>query len=481
MSLEPPTYLRSLQNNIRQRPIPWEGAVRAGTITEHDLKVIKAVDKVRKDQRRQIVEESLEDYQSLILGGSKGKSVLESATKRSDVVQYMLTLTGDLLNDCPSLISKLLEHSDPYKPILPYLDHSSSPEDSIPLLASSVLTTIASSSQSQTPKITSQTEEALSKLYKYQSKLTQSQDNGLKDIAVLQYSSLLKTKKSRELLWNQREATVTPLIDVLREAAGAGKDSDSTLWSGATSIRSASEGAIGGGVSLQLLYHVLLVVWQLSFESSLVGKGLERDQEIILLYTQLLRLSPKEKTTRLLLSTLSNLLNSSENKTTLLPSAVTARLPAVLSNLRTRHLTDPDLLEDLQALAEMLDEYTNSQTTFDEYAAEIQSGKLRWSPPHRDARFWQENARKILEEDGGALPRKLAEILGKEWADDKSVLAIGCNDVGWLVKEVAEQRSQLEKLGIKVRVMQLMENEDETVRWEALRAVGEWLRYSFDD
>lgn len=98
MSLDPPTYLSSLQSNIRTRPIPWEGAVRAGTITDNDLKTIKAVDKVRKEQRRQTVEENLDDYASLILGGSKGKSIFESAAKRADVIQYVLVLTGDLMN-----------------------------------------------------------------------------------------------------------------------------------------------------------------------------------------------------------------------------------------------------------------------------------------------------------------------------------------------------------------------------------------------
>ena len=102
MSLDPPTYLSSLQNNIRARPIPWEGAVRAGTITDNDLKTIKAVDKVRKEQRKQTVENDIESYQSLILGGDKGKSVLDSASKRSDVIQYMLVLTGDLINGIAS-------------------------------------------------------------------------------------------------------------------------------------------------------------------------------------------------------------------------------------------------------------------------------------------------------------------------------------------------------------------------------------------
>lgn len=203
-----------------------------------------------------------------------------------------------------------------------------------------------------------------------------------------------------------------------------------------------------------------------------------REHDLIALYTQLLRFSPKEKTTRLLLSTLQNLLSA--NRTTLLPTAILVRLPSALQNLQSRHLTDPDLLEDLRSLNEMLDEYTKTQTTFDQYAAEVQSGHLRWSPPHRNPTFWRENARKIIEDSNGALPKKLAEILAKNWDTDKQVLAVGCNDVACLVREVPEKRTQLEKMGLKGRVMQLMQHTDESVRWESLRAVGEWLRYNFD-
>ena len=98
MSLEPPTYLSSLQNNIRARPIPWEGAVRAGNITEDNLKKIKAVDKVRKEQRRQTVEGDLQGYVGLLAGGAEGRSVLDSASKRTDIVQYILVLAVDLIN-----------------------------------------------------------------------------------------------------------------------------------------------------------------------------------------------------------------------------------------------------------------------------------------------------------------------------------------------------------------------------------------------
>ena len=203
-----------------------------------------------------------------------------------------------------------------------------------------------------------------------------------------------------------------------------------------------------------------------------------REYDIIPLFTQLLRLSPKEKTTRLLISSLYNILSA--NQQTLLPIAVLARLPALLQNIEGRHLSDPDLLDDLQNLKEMLEDYTKTQTTFDEYAAEVNTGHLRWSPPHRSRTFWAENARRILEHEKGELPKKLAEIMGKSWDDDKQVLAIACNDVGCLVREVPEKRTQLERLGLKTRVMELMTEPNEAVRWESLNALSGWLRYSME-
>lgn len=153
----------------------------------------------------------------------------------------------------------------------------------------------------------------------------------------------------------------------------------------------------------------------------------------------------------------------------------------MLQNVSGRHLTDPDLLEDLDRLKEALEEYTKTKTTFDEYVAEVSSGHLRWSPPHRHQTFWAENARRILDHEAGEVPRALAEIMRKPWDGDKAVLAIACNDVGCLVREVPERRYQLEKLGLKTRIMELMQDPDENVRWESLRALGGWLKYSFEN
>ncbi|KAI0879301.1 armadillo-type protein [Hypoxylon argillaceum] len=476
MSLDPPPYLGSLQNNIRQRPIPWDGAARAGTITESQLAKIRAVDKVRKEQRKQVVESDLDGYRILFVGEPGTPGVLESASRRSDVVQYILVLLSDLLQGVPALAKALYQDSDPYRHLIPLLAHSNQVEDPIPLLTSTVLAILMANAQDASPA----TEHALPLILSYLCTLTKSSnDAGLQDIAVMEYSSLLYSQTNRQLFWKQRSETVTPLIDILRKAAGFGAESSASLWSGNSAPRSGGLESLSGGVGLQLLYHVLLVLWQLSFEAEDIGDDMNDEYDIILLYTQLLRLSPKEKTTRLILSTLHNLLEASPS--TLLPTAVLARLPALLQNVGGRHLTDPDLQEDLDKLKEMLDDYQKTKTTFDEYIAEVQSGHLRWSPPHRHQVFWTENARKIFEHENGEIPRKMAEIMKKPWENDKAVLAIACNDIGCLVKEVPEKRHQLEKLGLKTRIMELMQDSDENVRWESLRALGGWLKYSFEN
>lgn len=374
----------------------------------------------------------------------------------------------------------MVSHEHPFKPLLPLLKQSNNPEDTIPLLTSAVLSTLLSIALRVSPKGSPDIQEALPKLYAYIGELLKSTDSNLQDIACQELSALLSCSKSRQEFWKERDVTLKPLLEIL--GSGMGDESESTLYGNGSSasIRSsaASSFRLGGSVGLQLLYHVLLVIWQLSFEAKLIGRGLDEEYNIIVLYTKLLRVSPKEKTTRLIVGTLRNLLSA--NQDTLLLAATSAKLPTVLNVQKSRQTLDPDMKEDVEALLQMLNEYTSSQSTLEEYTNEVESGHLRWSPVHKDPEFWRDNAKLIIEREDGALCRKLAEIMSKDWASDKAVLAIGCNDVAALVKAAPEMRQRLEKLGLKARVMALMSDENEHVRWESLRAVGEWLRYSFE-
>lgn len=98
MSLDPPAYLFTIQANIRTRPISWEGAMRAKTITDADLQKIKSIDKVRKEERKQRIEGDVQSFVTLLVGGNESQSIFEAASKRQDIVQYMLVLMEDLIN-----------------------------------------------------------------------------------------------------------------------------------------------------------------------------------------------------------------------------------------------------------------------------------------------------------------------------------------------------------------------------------------------
>jgi len=125
-------------------------------------------------------------------------------------------------------------------------------------------------------------------------------------------------------------------------------------------------------------------------------------------------------------------------------------------------------------------------TTFDEYAAEVGSGHLRWSPPHKSLDFWKKNARRIVEENNGELMKCLARALGCDVDGsgqielrDKTTVAVAAHDVGVLVREVPEKRKAWEALGVKARVMELMADSDASVRYEALTAVRGFLEHVF--
>jgi V-type H+-transporting ATPase subunit H len=174
----------------------------------------------------------------------------------------------------PTLAKALFKNPDPYQHLIPLLAHSNNPEDPIPLLASTVLATLMANSRDESPP----TDQALPLILSYLCSLAKnSNDAGLQDIAVMEYSSLLYCATSRQLFWKQRSETIAPLVNILRKAGGLdGAESSASLWSGSNTLRgSGFEASMGGGVGLQLLYHVLLVMWQLSFEAEEIGDEMD--------------------------------------------------------------------------------------------------------------------------------------------------------------------------------------------------------------
>ncbi|KAH0608480.1 uncharacterized protein H6S33_001614 [Morchella sextelata] len=462
MSLDTPKYLAELFSNIRGRSIPWDANMRAGLITESDIKKIKAIDKVSKEKQVSVVEKDVDGYASLVLGPQGG---LKKATdgKRVDVVTVELLLTSR--PGVPAFTESLLALPSPFSHLLSLLSHT---DETVPLLSSSVLTAMLTASLKSSSKPTSDTEAALPQLYRYLAGLTKSPDVHLQDIAIQSYVSLLRSSYARITFWELQEETVAPIVRILESAGsqnGNSSDRGSVLGNPATAQ---------GGVALQLLYHVLLVIWELTFEE-VVAEEINAKYDIIPPITDILRSAFKEKITRLCLATLSNLATKSPSLN--LPPLLLSNVLPHLQTISTRFTSssDAELTADLSTLIDSLENFQSSQTTLSSYRLEILSGHLRWSPPHRNEGFWKKHSREILEDS--ELVKALARVLST--SQDKTVLAVAANDVGALVREVSGGRKKWEELGVKNRVMELMGDSDAEVRYEALKAVQGFLANAF--
>lgn len=451
--------------NIRGRSIAWDAHVRAGLITDSDVRKIKAIDKASKEKQVSVVEKDVDGYAALVL--SPG-GVLRKATdgKRVDVVAYMLVLLGDLLEGVPAFTDSLLSLPQPFAHLLSLLSHT---DESTPLLSASVLTTLLTAYLKSSVKPSSDARDALPKLYRFFAGLTESPDGHLQDIAIQSYVSLLRSTFARTTFWDMEEETVAPVVKIL-ETAAAGNGSGSDRVTGVTG----GTGIVQGGVGLQLLYHVLLVIWELTFEE-LVAEEINPKYDVIPPIAEILRLSLKEKITRLALANLANL--ATESPSTNLPPLLLSNILPYLQQLSSRFTpaSDPDITADLSSLIEALDSFQSSQTTLSSYRLEIISGHLRWSPPHRNEGFWKRHAREIM--DDTELVKALSRVFSS--SSDKTVLAVAANDVGVLVREAPGSRKKWEEEGVKSRVMELMGDSDPEVRYEALKAVQGFLANAF--
>jgi len=56
------------------------------------------VDKVRKELRAQTLEKDLDGFSTLLVGSKDGASVFDKASKRTDILQYILVLAADLID-----------------------------------------------------------------------------------------------------------------------------------------------------------------------------------------------------------------------------------------------------------------------------------------------------------------------------------------------------------------------------------------------
>jgi V-type H+-transporting ATPase subunit H len=402
-------------------------------VTASEAGLIKTIEKQPRDKRVAIIDDEAELYAATVV------DVLSRIT-RDDVVKYILSLTGDFATESLQFARALLDPAKRTYDVLVKLLEK--PDEQIHLLSSRALVALLTRPQQDQQQVKEKLPPLLSYICK---KLSTSPNANIQDIAAQHYGVLLHVKRYRSVFWDAKKEIVPPLIKILDSSKG----------------------------KLQLQYHTLLIFWLITFEKTPAADVIT-EFDLVPVLLDISKNSVKEKIIRLAVATLVNTANLAPRVS--IPALLSHSALALVKTLSERKWADEELIEDLQTLKTKLQDAFDSMTTFDEYNSEIIGKKLKWSPPHRSDTFWKQNIAQFKDVDWRIL-KSLANIIAS--SNDQVTLAVGCNDISRIITELPESLKVLERLGTKVKIMQLMNSPDSDVRYEALKATQTFISHSF--
>ncbi|KAF7721503.1 H(+)-transporting V1 sector ATPase subunit H [Apophysomyces ossiformis] len=449
------SYLETKAAQIKQKPILWEGYERANLLTHEQVELIKAIDKKLPEKVQEIVKEKGQTYASLVL------HLLQSLS-RLDTVEYVCVLADDILSghDAHAAFFHATAQQNPNLPFGPFLRVLHQDDEFASLQASKIMTVLACSAPNPSSV-------NLSELFNWiAQQLTNSQRIEIIDIIIQELESLLRIGQYRLPIWNTR--------NIVQEYI-------SQPWSLLVSRQSTNPSPIASLVNRldksatpQMQYQIIFCLWLLTFEPTVAAK-INKQYDIIPLLIDVAKGAVKEKVIRVAIATLKNLVEKAPSEN--LAAMLVGKLLPFTENLSTRKWSDEDILEDIDYLKEKLQDNFQSLTTFEQYASELETGKLEWTPPHKSDLFWKENASK-LDGDNYRLLRSLGRILSS--STNTLVLSVAANDVGQYVKYSSKAGKRvLQEIGIKQRIMELMTHEDQDVRYQALTAVQKYMHQAW--
>lgn len=236
------------------------------------------------------------------------------------------------------------------------------------------------------------------------------------------------------------------------------------------------ETAVGDGVSalsayleqptaapIEVIYQVLFSLWLLSFAVRSIGpKPFEKGQ-VPLRLNCVLRELRAEKVVRLAVAVLRNLSEDPTLCREMIGAGIAAYLAMGDAVLRRWH--DEELQSDIGHLRAQLAEQLSSMSSFEMYLEEVLIGSLDWTPPHRDAAFWEEHAARLESENWQVLRRLCALVRQSE---DPQTLSIAMNDICEILRVQPRARVVLEDEKIKSRLLELLTHQNGEVKRRAL-------------
>ncbi|XP_016964707.1 V-type proton ATPase subunit H isoform X2 [Drosophila biarmipes] len=426
------SVLQQQAADIRTRTINWASYMQSQMISEEDYKAISALDKSRASYLAQNSSQVVKTLLNLV-----------SHLSKDSTIQYILVLLDDLLQEDRSRVDLFHETAGKLKQCIwgPFLNLLNRQDGFIVNMSSRILAKFACWGHETMPK---------SDLNFY-----------------LQFLKDQLASNNNEYIQSVARCLQMMLrVDEYRFAF-VGVDGISTL------IR-----ILSTRVNFQVQYQLIFCLWVLTFNPLLAAKM--NKFSVIPILADILSDCAKEKVTRIILAVFRNLIEKPEDSSVAKDhciAMVQCKVLKQLSILEQRRFDDEDITADVEYLSEKLQNSVQDLSSFDEYATEVRSGRLEWSPVHKSAKFWRENAQRLNEKNYELL-RILVHLL--ETSKDAIILSVACFDIGEYVRHYPRGKHVLEQLGGKQIVMQHLGHEDPNVRYEALLAVQKLMVHNWE-
>ncbi|XP_037957444.1 V-type proton ATPase subunit H isoform X3 [Teleopsis dalmanni] len=426
------SVLQQQAADIRSRTVNWSSYMQSQMISQEDYQCISSLDKGKAVYFEQNPQQTVKTFLNLL-----------SHVSKDSTIQYILVMVDDLLQEDRNRVDYFHEYAAKRKESVwgPFLNLLNRQDGFIVNMTSRIVAKIACWGHELMPK---------SDLNFY-----------------LQFLKDQLTMHTNEYIQSVGRCLQMMLrIDEYRFAF-VSVDGISTLIS-----------ILSSHVNFQVQYQLVFCLWVLTFNPLLATKM--NKFSVIPILADILNDCAKEKVTRIILAVFRNLIEKPTDPQVAKEhciAMVQCKVLKQLSIFEQRRFDDEDITADVEFLTEKLQNSVQDLSSFDEYASELRSARLEWSPVHKSAKFWRENAHRLNEKNYELL-RILVHLL--ETSRDPIILSVACFDIGEYVRHYPRGKHVLEQLGGKQIVMQLLGHDEPNVRYEALLAVQKLMVHNWE-
>ncbi|SMN18218.1 similar to Saccharomyces cerevisiae YPR036W VMA13 Subunit H of the eight-subunit V1 peripheral membrane domain of the vacuolar H+-ATPase (V-ATPase) [Maudiozyma saulgeensis] len=475
------THFTEIRNAIRSRSVAWDALARASEISEIDAAVAKKLENlIVKNNGTEHDLETLKINENVILPLLH----LLATSSNTDSIKSVLNLISELLScDVTHIANDTVEffkkNPDQLKNLFDVSFIESYDQQTILISSFNIVSLLVQFSSKANEKMVKQ----LLDNQKFISILQNVNEMETCYVTIRELQELSTIPEYRQLIWKHEDQILPTIFQIIRRSI----NNKNNLPYDHNSNHDGNDNVVivntnTNNLGIQLQYYSLMLIWLLTFNNQIASEITIRYLNEFLNLLKLIKVTIKEKVTRVSISILLQCCSRpvKGHKTFIKNLILLGNGITTLDSLTGRKYSDEELREGIINLKSILDEEYNELTSIDEYTAELNSKLICWSPPHIDNGFWSDNIDEFKKDDWKLFKQLISLLIEfKEKNTDKVIIQILLNDITHVIDYLPESVDILNKMNGKVIIMELLNNSDSRVKYEALKATQSLIGYKF--